>query len=257
MFFYNEQSTPTDPYFTSVSLLLKADGVNNSTNFVDSSANNFAISRGGNAKISTVQSKFGGSSAYFAGGQTARQTDHYNSADYLSIATAYDVITTGQFTIEAWVYTAGNGSRAICGTLNWYSGNSSGWLLSVNQDNKLTLLGSDGTWNNIGLIAASSGTVPLNQWVHVAATRDESNTVRIFINGQLEGTTPNYGFSLNRVGANNTSILRYAFRVGAHLADSYVASPFTGYIDDLRLTSGTARYASNFTPPGLHPITGV
>jgi hypothetical protein len=45
MFFYSEaieQIGPTDPSFSNVSLLLKADGANNSTTFVDSSANNLA-----------------------------------------------------------------------------------------------------------------------------------------------------------------------------------------------------------------------
>ena len=248
MFFYNEQSTPTDPYFTSVSLLLKADGANNSTNFVDSSANNFAISRGRNVKISTVQSKFGGSSAYLSGGELAF-TNHYNSADYLSIPSAYNTITTGPFTIEAWIHKTNNNLAAICGTFNWSNGNNSGWFLGVGTDNKLLFGGSNGTWNSSSVIVASTGTVPLSQWVHVAVTRDESNTVRIFINGQLEGTTTNYSHTLNRVGAQTTSGLRYAFRVGAYLSDSWVNSAFIGYIDDLRLTSGTARYASNFTPP--------
>jgi hypothetical protein len=51
---------PADPYFSNVSLLIKADGDNNSTTFVDSSNNNLAISRIGNTKISTTQSKYGG-----------------------------------------------------------------------------------------------------------------------------------------------------------------------------------------------------
>ena len=245
---------PTDPYFANVSLLLKADGANGSTNFVDDSTNNFAISALRSAQISTTQSKYGGSSAYFSGGELAF-TNHYNSADYLSIATAYDVITTGQFTIEAWVYTAVNSLAVICGTFNWSFGNNSGWNLAVGTDNKLSLGGSNGTWNSSSVIVASTGTVPLNQWVHVAATRDESNTVRVFINGLLEGTTTNYSHTLNRVGAQTTSGLRYALRVGANLSDSWVTTAFIGYIDDLRITSGVARYTANFTPPTSLPIS--
>lgn len=261
MFFYSEgidQVGSTDPYFSNVSLLLKADGANGSTNFVDDSTNDFTISALRSAQISTAQSKYGGSSAYLSGGsQSGPTSHHYSSADYLNVPSAYNTITTGPFTIEAWIYKTGTDLTVICGTFNWSNGNNSGWYLGVGADNKLILRGSNGTWNSTSAIVTSSGTVPLNQWVHVAATRDGSNAVRIFINGQLEGTTTNYSHTLNRVGAKNTSELRYALRVGAYLSDSYIVAAFIGYIDDLRLTSGVARYTANFTPPDSHPTTGV
>jgi hypothetical protein len=261
MFFYSEaieQIGPTDPSFSNVSLLLKADGANGSTNFVDDSTNNFAISALRSAQISTTQSKYGGSSAYLSGGsQSGPTSHHYSSADYLSAPSAYDIITTGPFTIEAWIYKTNNNLVAICGTFNWSNGNNSGWYLGVGADNKLILRGSNGTWNSTSAIVTSSGTVPMGQWVHVAATRDGSNAVRIFINGQLQGTTLDYSHTLNRIGAQNTSVLRYALRVGAYLSDSYVVAAFIGYIDDLRITSGVARYTDNFTPPDSLPTTGV
>jgi len=250
-------SAEIDPHFSYVSLLLKADGVNGSTNFVDNSTNNLAISALRSAQISTTQSKYGVASAYLSGGTQSGPTSyHYSSADYLSAPSAYNIITTGPFTIEAWIYKTNNNFVAICGTFNWSSGNNSGWYLGIGTDNKLVLRGSNGTWNSTSAIVTSSGTVPLNQWVHVAATRDGSNAVRIFINGQLQGTTLNYNHTLNQVGAKNTSGLRYAFRVGAYLSDSYIVAAFIGYIDDLRITSGIARYTENFTPPDSHPMTG-
>jgi hypothetical protein len=86
--------TSSDPYLSNVSLLLKMDGANNSTTFTDSSLTPKAVFANGNAKISTAQSKFGGSSALLDG-----------TGDYLSLAhNSGFSIESSDFTLEAWVY---------------------------------------------------------------------------------------------------------------------------------------------------------
>ena len=90
---YSFASTPTDPNFADVSLLLHGDGANNSTTFTDSSSNNFTLSRVGDVKISTTESKFGGSSIFFDG-----------TGDYLTLANNSDFNFPNDFTVEAWVY---------------------------------------------------------------------------------------------------------------------------------------------------------
>ena len=64
-----------DQYISSVTLLLHCDGANTSTVFTDKSLTANVVTAYGNAAISTTQSKFGGSSAYFDG-----------SGDYLTTA---------------------------------------------------------------------------------------------------------------------------------------------------------------------------
>jgi len=91
----NPKSYPAgqDPYVNNVSLMLSMDGANNSTTFIDSSQNALAVTAVADAKISTAQSKFGGSAAYFDG-----------TGDYLTVASnAAIAFGLGDFTIECWV----------------------------------------------------------------------------------------------------------------------------------------------------------
>ena len=56
-----------DGLFARVTLLMHMNGVNGSTSFPDASAYNQPSTVSGNAQVSTTQSRFGGSSAYFDG----------------------------------------------------------------------------------------------------------------------------------------------------------------------------------------------
>jgi hypothetical protein len=73
-------------------------------------------------------------------------------------------------------------------------------------------------------------------WNHIAIVRNGS-TITAYRNGTAYATTINIG----------TSPIAYAgglFRIGVD------GSNFTnGYIDDLRITKGVARYTANFTAP--------
>jgi len=81
-------------------LLLHADGSNGSTVFGDSSLSAHGVTAYGNAKISTTQSKFGGSSAYFDG-----------SGDYLGAGDSNDWdIGSADFTLDFWVRPSNVGS---------------------------------------------------------------------------------------------------------------------------------------------------
>ena len=90
--YVEQQEGSCDEYFYSNSLLLHMDGANNSTTFTDNSINNFTPTVFGNAKISTAQSVFGGSSLLLDG-----------SVDYLSYASNANFdYGTDDFTIEGW-----------------------------------------------------------------------------------------------------------------------------------------------------------
>ena len=99
----------TDPFFKNTTLLLRADGTANASQnntFLDSSTNNFTITRNGNTTQGTFSPYGNLWSNYFDG-----------SGDYLTVAdnAALD-LGGGQYTIEAWVYpTALNNYDCIIG----------------------------------------------------------------------------------------------------------------------------------------------
>ena len=173
----------------------------------------------GNAQVSTSIVKYGTGSMAFDG-----------TGDYLlAPSTPNFAFNAGEFTVEMWLYpTASFGS----GGVNIVGVNSSGGGLFVGGTNKIA-------WNLFGtgdLVAFSNFTSSYNNvWTHVAYTRSGS-TGRLFINGVLQATGTD---STNYTVTSN-------FAIGAAYNGN---QPYTGYLDDLRITKGAARYISNFTPP--------
>jgi hypothetical protein len=92
-----------------------------------------------------------------------------------------------------------------------------------------------------GSTQITGGTLSANTWYHIAVCRAGGYT-RLFINGVQSGSTY----------TDTNSYLNGTARplVGADGYDNYTGTNyFNGYIDDLRITKGAARYIGNFTPP--------
>jgi len=222
----NPDAGDTDPYFSSVSLLLHMDGANGSTTFTDSSSNALSVTRVGTAQISTTQSKFGGASASI------------NSNSYLTIAdNAVLEVGSGDFTIEAWVYISSSvGFKSFVSKLLGHGP----YLLAVNGTTFVYYLSSNGSSWNVAS-GVSGGTVSVNTWTHLALVRNGS-TVTPYLNGTA-GTSTTTSATL----IDNS----HAFLIGADQTTtpgSYTDF-FNGYVDELRFTKGVARYTANFTAP--------
>jgi hypothetical protein len=225
-----------DGYYSSVSLLLPMDGNNNSTVFTDYGPSARAVTAYGNAKISTAQSKFGGSSAFFDG-----------TGDFLSVANsdAFD-FGSGDFAIETWIYIAansnadadGNKGATICSTWNTGVGTISGWICAVLGNTSTTGVGLQlDSWNagNATLFRATAS-ISQSAWHHVAASV-VGGTRRIYLDGVLltntQTITIGSGYTqVNSIGNN--------LRIGNSQNVSYPLE-LNGYIDDLRITKGNGR----------------
>lgn len=217
-----------DPYFENVTMLLPGNGTNGAQNntFLDSSTNNFTITRNGNTTQGTFTpfSKVDGRwSNYFDGG----------GGSYLTTSTTSTALAmgSGEFTIEAWIFTADTSFMIACSTT------SAGCGFGYNIDN-----GTQGLWlgrAGTGVDATSGVQLAYNTWNHVAVTRDGSNVVKFWVNGTQSGSnttvTSNYGTSAQAV------------RIAA---DGITASTFglAGYVSNLRITKGAALYTATFTP---------
>jgi len=184
----------------------------------------------GNAQISTTQSKFGGSSIYVDG------NGDYGKAPYNAL---YD-FGSGDLTIECWVYPTANAPANDAEVVSFGQTTTlNGWHFGLT---------GTGTVNRVffglnysGYLLTSSGTVSLNTWTHIAVTKYGSSW-KLFINGINDGTATS-----SSTATVNTSCLLY---VGSASYDpGSTTRSLTGYINDLRITKGIARYTSNFTPP--------
>jgi len=206
---------PSDPYWTSVTTLLHAEGSNGSTTITDSSSVAATWNASGSVQISTAEKKFGSSSMYFPS----------SSPSYISTAStsAFD-FGTGNYTVEGWIKMI-----ATTGTYQVvidFRTNADLYLL-INSAGVLTGFNRTG-----GDITLSAGV-----WTHFAVCRS-SLTERLFVNGVQSGS--NYTDVQNYVGTST-----YANRIGYDTGNAF---PLNAYLDDFRVTK-TARYTSNFTPP--------
>jgi hypothetical protein len=219
------QSGPTDPYFSSVKLLCHFDGSNGQTTTVDSSSNARALTAVGAIALSTAQSKFGGSSSVSASSGSDKLWYAVDSADWH--------FSSGQFTVEAWVYFSSSPSSVqgvvsqwgSAGNLGWFFGHVSGALAFY-----YSTTGSDNP--NVG----ASWTPTLNTWYHIAADRDASNVLRVYLDGAVHASS-----TVSATFFNSTSQLE--------VSGSIAWAGIEGFVDEIRVTKGVARYVGAFTPP--------
>lgn len=207
-----------DPDFADVSLLLHMDGSNGSTTITDSSSNGLTVTANGNAQISTAQSKFGGSSAYFDG--TGDRLESPSLAD----------LSGGPWTIEGWYYfnTDPNSATKLLWSLNDEATLGYAQLQTVSGTNTLRLQQrgglylSDGTYN-----------FDINTWYHIATVWD--GTMKVYVDGTA-------------ALSSTTNVIQNAGNGLTINGDGGGSFTFAGYIDEFRIST-VARYTSNFTPP--------
>jgi alpha-tubulin suppressor-like RCC1 family protein len=167
------------------------------------------------------------------------------TTQYLSGGSNLPIITTGPFTIEAWVNWNGTGtSPAVCANENWSGGNNAGFYLFLNSTGTISLGAHAGVFNTQPIVYTSTNTVPATAWTHIAMTRDGSDVVRTFINGVVDPTATTITQSLN-LQSGTTPV----FYIGALLRDGGIQQAFPGSISNLRIVPRNAVYTTTFTPP--------
>lgn len=209
----------TDPYFANVSLLLHMDGVNASTTFTDNSVNNFTVTPVGNAQISTAQSKFGGASLSLDG-----------SGDGINLPenTAFEY-GTNNYTVEFFIYfnTRNPNGEIIYDHRTVATQNVPSIYV---QSNGIITLFINGDFRIL-----NAGSITTGLWYHIALVRN-SGTTSIYLNGTLAGATT-YSY-------NSLNLAPY---FGYYKLSNLYG--LNGFLDEIRITKGVARYTSNFTPP--------
>jgi hypothetical protein len=231
-----------DMTFKSVVLQLNGDVMMSvlKDTFLDSSSNNFTITKNGSVtqgtfspfplSRATYNPAVHGGSAYFNG-----------STDYLTVSkSSVWAPYNSSWTMECWINRTANAgtygefsAACIAGTTTGSDGFE--WNIS-------------GTGTNIEVIFKNSSTVgasfnfALNQWYHVAVVKDGSKLM-IFVDGnkiaENASLSPWTDLTVLSIGRLNASPYFYYF---------------PGYISNFRVVNGTALYTSNFTRPTA-PLT--
>ena len=209
---------PTTPISTPSNTKLHIKGTDAS--IIDKSQNR-------NLKItsnitSTTQTKFANTRSIYFDGSTS-----VNLNETLIFPT-----TNTPFTGELWFYPTNiAGAGRLIGQAD--VANSGRLSLNLETDGRIRLY-----WNGANNLY-STNSISDNQWHHIAFVRKNNGYLAVYVNGtETELAQDN----------NNRSIDSSLTRIGSQ-GPSYFPSYIQGYIQDVRLTNGLARYTTNFTPP--------
>lgn len=215
---------PGDPYWSNVVLLLDAsnyaDGTTPSTLDVTGKTPTWTD----NAQIKTTQYKFGSSSMYFDG-----------TLDRVSFADSDDwAMGLNDFTVEAWIRMDSSVSDQVffCGQSNLYNGFYP-FSMGVSSGRSLFPRISNGS-SAYGV--AGGAAMAKEVWHHVALVR---------AGGYLYGYT-NGVRSIAASGISSVDVLNSVGRlaIGAYSDFDAVDFKWKGYLDQVRITKGVARYTT-------------
>lgn len=200
---------PGDPFWANVALLLHFDGADGMQAFADSSE----------TAPKTMQVLRGVPTL-------TTSTMRFGSAAGRFLDAAIwtqgdDLRFDGDFTIECWIRSMASGRTIL-------SASSPGGA----DLNLLTWSGGIGIYA-AGDVVLSGGTLQ-DKWMHAAVSR-QGSAIRLFLDGALLGSYAR-GVPIGGV-----------LTVGGW--NSYAGEAYQGYLDDLRITSGIARYTAPFIPP--------
>jgi hypothetical protein len=220
-----------DPYFQNTTLLLHGNGTNGAQNntFLDSSTNNFTITRNGNTTQGTF-SPFSqtGWSNYFPG----------TSSDFEEVSLSSIANYAGDLTIECWF--------CLAGTPTGTAFNTSYYLIGAGSSNANPGLdfavGDTAIWFNqadYGSRTLSGTWTPNRNWNHIAVTRS-SNSWTMWLNGVSIATATSSTAVSSTVG---TAAIGRCEPTGGDGSGSML-----GYISNLRVTKNCV-YTNSFTPP--------
>lgn len=88
---------------------------------------------------------------------------------------------TSDWTMEAWIYVSGSGSRTILSKTN-ASGGQSAYLITVSAGNQIFSVWGDNA------VLSGNRAVSLNTWTHVAYVFKNANSFKTFVNGTNTAT---------------------------------------------------------------------
>jgi len=180
----------------------------------------------GQVTIDTGVKKFGTGSLLFGGGSHLNldHSDDWNFAD-------------DDFTMDCWIYLNNN---SVVNTILAQDNIPGEDLAFVFGMLTLSTLGLRYSTNGSTVITKSVDWSPsVSTWYHVAVIRN-GNNLKFFVNGTQQGATQDI-----------TSVTIFNSASGLQVGNYYGVGYFDGYIDELRISKGVARWTADFTVPDI------
>lgn len=212
--------------FSSVSFLSGFEGADGATTFIDESSYANVLTTNGNAQIDTAQFKFGVSS-YLGDG----------TGDYITTPdNAIFEFGSGSWTIEGFVrFSAIAAFGPVLVAKHLVTGNQRSFRIDYKASGsnewgiRLSATGADQ-----GVTLAAADVLTTATWYHFCAEYDAATTtLRMYRDGVMKGKSV-----ASRSLFNGTAPLSIA-------ADASGNNSLNGWLDELRITKGVARYASD------------
>lgn len=227
---YTGTDTEADSYYSNVVLLVpfSDDPGASPTECRGHTLIPVSITGGSLPEITSTQQLFGQNTCFFNG------SCYFTIPDDGTFSAA-----SGNFTVEAWVYptalsTGSAWDNCVVGKSGVGGTSYPNWELDASLP--------FGTFGNptSGTTTTSSPTAltQINQWQHLALVKNGA-TIQVYLGGSLVGS--------NTLASSTLTDISSPVYIGFQ-TNQYAASAFVGYISNLRVTNGIARYTSNFIP---------
>lgn len=215
----------SDPLAFNVALLVPFDNKVGSGSYADRSRYCHPVSAVGNAHPSRARSRVGAWAGRFDGNGDAFEIPHH------------PVFSFGRkdFCVEAWVYPqAGGGYYRTLVSKYRHTDNTRCWALTISETGTFQAwLSSNGT--AVEIVMDSASVALTDRWYHVALTR-EGETFRLFVDGVVCASHVSAITLFNEINP---------VTIGGDRTDRWLS----GFLDGVRITTGAARYTTNFEPP--------
>lgn len=213
-------------------LLLHFDGSDASTTFTDEAGKTMTAQ--GNAQIDTAQSVFGGASGLFDG-----TGDYVTAADHADWQLD-DGSNSNKWTIDFRLRFNGDPGTGLQGFIQQRTDNSNFWSFQLNGNNLQFQIRSGGS----NIVQLNFAWNPADAtWYHVAIVKDGTNGYMVFVDGTQVGTT--------QTDTDPMPDFTGGLQIGRWTDGTGTNRDLNGWMDELRVSKGVARWTADFTPPSI------